>query len=59
MKKIQIDKKILEKFVHHIKKLRLFKCYKEANKEDNLVTLCRRCHGIVENNGMDFEFKRI
>lgn len=45
--------------VHHINKRRNFKCYKEANKEENLVPLCIWCHGIVEYHGMDFEFKRI
>lgn len=48
------------KFItHHIKKRRAFKCYKEANREENLVPLCVWCHGIVEHHGMDFEFRRI
>lgn len=30
--------------VHHIKPYRLFDDYKEANKENNLISLCASCH---------------
>lgn len=30
--------------VHHIKPYRLFDNFKEANKEDNLISLCASCH---------------
>lgn len=42
--------------VHHIVRLFLFnENYDEANKESNLVTLCKSCHNIVEYNGIDFK----
>jgi len=34
--------------VHHIKPYHLFTNYKEANQLDNLISLCKRCHGIEE-----------
>lgn len=40
--------------VHHIIPLRKFKDFKEANRPENLITLCSRCHGIVEAHGIDF-----
>lgn len=43
--------------VHHIKPLREFDDYNEGNKEENLITLCPKCHGIVEHYGIDFELK--
>lgn len=42
--------------VHHIKALRKFKSWEEANVLSNLVSLCPKCHGTVEQNGMDFKF---
>lgn len=41
--------------VHHIKPLRECDSLEEANKPENLITLCNRCHGIVEHHGIDFE----
>jgi len=35
--------------VHHIIPFRTFDDYREANRLENLATLCSRCHGIVEN----------
>lgn len=34
--------------VHHARPFRLFDDYREANKLDNLITLCPTCHGITE-----------
>lgn len=42
--------------VHHIVPLREHDSWVEANVLSNLVSLCPRCHGIVEQHGMDFEF---
>lgn len=41
--------------VHHIKPIRTFDSWEEANVLDNLISLCPTCHGIVENSGIDFE----
>lgn len=38
--------------VHHIRKFRYFDSYLEANVIDNLVSLCWRCHDLVEWNGV-------
>jgi hypothetical protein len=35
--------------VHHIKPFREFPTSKEANRRDNLIGLCQRCHMKVEN----------
>lgn len=35
--------------VHHIKPLRRYDNPEDANELDNLVTLCRKHHGIIEN----------
>ena len=43
--------------VHHIIPLREFEDYNEGNDINNLITLCPTCHGIVEQNGMDFDYK--
>lgn len=40
--------------VHHIIPLRTFNSIEEANQESNLITLCSRCHKIVEHHGIDF-----
>jgi len=40
--------------VHHKKPLRNCSSLEEANNPENLITLCNRCHGIVEQNGIDF-----
>jgi len=37
--------------VHHIVRYGDFDSYEEANRVDNLVTLCRSCHCKVENTG--------
>ena len=42
--------------VHHIIPLRKFDSWKEANVFSNLVSLCPKCHGTVEQHGMDFDF---
>lgn len=34
--------------VHHIKPLRSFDGPNEANKPDNLIAVCRNCHGEIE-----------
>lgn len=34
--------------VHHRTPFRLFTDYRDANRLDNLITLCPRCHGIEE-----------
>jgi len=34
--------------VHHIKKARKFDCHQEANRDENLVSLCNSCHGKYE-----------
>ena len=34
--------------VHHVKPFHLFDDYKIANNTDNLITLCKKCHGIAE-----------
>lgn len=34
--------------VHHITRFGDFDNYKEANELSNLITLCKRCHGLVE-----------
>lgn len=36
--------------VHHITPFRTFSSYLEANKLDNLVCLCRRCHDFVHSS---------
>ena len=36
--------------VHHIKHFDTFDNYKEANRLENLVTLCEKCHKQVESN---------
>ena len=41
--------------VHHIIRFKNFKDYLEANKLENLISLCHPCHLFVEWNGMDFE----
>lgn len=41
--------------VHHIIPFIRFENYIEANKIDNLVTLCRACHGKIEFGGENFE----
>lgn len=35
--------------VHHIQKFKTFGSYEEANRLDNLITLCHRCHPYVEH----------
>jgi len=35
--------------VHHRKPIRQFESHKEANKESNLATLCKRCHRRIES----------
>lgn len=35
--------------VHHIVPIRNFDCFSDGNTLDNLVSLCRSCHRIVEN----------
>jgi 5-methylcytosine-specific restriction endonuclease McrA len=40
--------------VHHIKPFKTFTNSEEANVLDNLISLCHRCHGYVEWNGIDF-----
>jgi len=39
--------------VHHIKPFRLFEKEEEANRMDNLITLCPTCHGKVEQEVID------
>lgn len=36
--------------VHHIVPFRKFEDEEEANKADNLITLCPKCHGEVEQD---------
>ena len=38
--------------VHHIVPARTFEDYREANRLDNLISLCPRCHRHVERVGM-------
>lgn len=45
--------------VHHIKPFRFFNNHKEANKLDNLVSLCHICHLTVEWNGIDFPLNSV
>jgi endogenous inhibitor of DNA gyrase (YacG/DUF329 family) len=35
--------------VHHIRPFRLFSDYREANRLENLITLCKTCHGMAEH----------
>lgn len=39
--------------VHHIEPVRTFDDPKDAHYVDNLVSLCRRCHGLVEHGGAE------
>lgn len=41
--------------VHHIKPVSTFENVNDSNTMDNVVTLCRSCHMIVEWHGMDFD----
>lgn len=42
--------------VHHIQPFRTFNgCHEEANRKENLISLCFKCHPYVENNGIDFQ----
>lgn len=34
--------------VHHVRPFRLFTDYREANRLENLITLCSVCHGVAE-----------
>jgi len=34
--------------VHHVTPFHLFEQYLEANQIDNLITLCKSCHGVAE-----------
>lgn len=36
--------------VHHIEPVRTFDDPSDAHELDNIVTLCRRCHGAIEND---------
>lgn len=36
--------------VHHIKKYKQFEDPKEANKLENLISLCHHCHRFVHSN---------
>lgn len=36
--------------VHHIRKYRLFEDPKEANKLENLISLCHSCHSFIHSN---------
>lgn len=45
--------------VHHIKKLRDFDTYKEANKRENLVSLCQSCHMELEELPVDEQIERV
>lgn len=39
--------------VHHKTRFGDFDNYERANELDNLITLCRRCHGLIEANKID------
>lgn len=39
--------------VHHIVPFRLFKDGSEANDPENLISLCNKCHGVVEFNEVE------
>lgn len=41
--------------VHHIIPFKKFDSYLEANRLENLISLCHPCHVFVEWNGIDFE----
>lgn len=47
-KKCQKCNEIRNLVVHHVKPYHCFSTYVEANKLDNLITLCRKCHGLEE-----------
>lgn len=45
--------------VHHIEKLRSFDTYKNANKSENLVSLCQSCHMELENLSIGEQMERL
>jgi len=54
-KEAQIEKWGCGLHIHHIIPLSEFDTTEEANTLDNLITVCQRCHGLIEQNQIGLE----